>query len=67
MISENKTRVQVTLGNELLGKLDEFCRRTGMTRSSYISYIVATSLDQYDKMSRAAAEGVQQLAVKSAD
>lgn len=59
--AEGKTRVQVTLGNEVLEKLDEFCRRTGMSRSSYISYIVATTLDQYENLSQAAADGLREL------
>lgn len=61
-VAEGKTRVQVTFGNEVLAKLDDFCKRTGMTRSSYITYIVATSLDQYENLSNAAYEGLRELA-----
>lgn len=62
-----KTRVQVTFGNDVLDRLDKFCKETGMTRSSYITYITATSLQQYDNLSRAAADGVKQAAISTAE
>lgn len=62
-IAEGKKRVQVTFGDEVLEKLDAFCKETGMTRSSYITYIVATSLQQYEKLSNAAADGIKQAAM----
>lgn len=45
MISDGKKRVQVTFAESVLERLDEFCAETGMTRSAYIGYVVATSLD----------------------
>ena len=44
-ISSDKTRISVTIGNDLLENLDAYCKRTGLTRSAYISYVVASSLD----------------------
>ena len=44
-IPEDKTRVGITMGNELLARLDAYCDRTGMTRSGYIAYAVAHQLD----------------------
>lgn len=64
-VKEGKTRVQVTFGDEVLNKLDAFCKKTGMNRSSYITYIVATSLDQYENLSNAAAEGIKNVANKA--
>ena len=49
-IAEGKSRVTITLGNELLGKLDDYLRTTGMSRSSYISYVVATQLYQQERL-----------------
>lgn len=66
-IAQGKTRVQVTFGDEVLEKLDAFCKQTGMNRSSYITYIVATSLDQYEKLSAAAVDGIKTAAVNHAE
>lgn len=44
-IPEDKTRVGITMGNDLLARLDAYCERTGMTRSGYIAYAVAHQLD----------------------
>lgn len=49
-IPENKARIAITLGKELLARLDEYCDRTGMTRSAYISYAVAHQLDAESRM-----------------
>lgn len=64
-VKEGRTRIQVTFGDEVLRKLDAFCDRTGMTRSSYITYIVGTSLEQYENLSKAAIEGVQSASIKA--
>lgn len=61
-IAEGKKRVQVTFGDDVLKRLDKFCSETGMTRSSYITYIVATSLQQYETLTNAAAEGLKKAA-----
>lgn len=66
-IADGKRRVQVTFGDEVLERLDRFCRDTGMTRSSYITYIVATSLQQYENLSNAAADGVKQAAMRTTE
>lgn len=44
-ISADKTRIAVTIGKDLLDALDTYCKRTGLSRSAYISYVVASSLD----------------------
>lgn len=63
MVDEKK-RVQISFGKELLARMDDFCNRTGMTRSSYVSYVVGTNLDQYEAMTKAAASGIRELAMK---
>lgn len=64
-VKEGRTRVQVTFGDEVLARLDSFCERTGMSRSSYITYIIATSLEQYENLSKAAIEGIQSASIKA--
>lgn len=64
-VKDGRTRVQVTFGDEVLRRLDAFCDRTGMTRSSYITYIVGTSLEQYENLSKAAIQGVQSASLKA--
>lgn len=60
-VSRNKTRVQITLTDEVATRLNELCERTGMTKSSFINYTVAMALDSYngvlEKMARAFVEG----------
>lgn len=43
-ISEEKTRVTITLGNALLEKIDEYCANTSQTRSGYITSVVGRDL-----------------------
>jgi len=44
-IAESKTRVAITIDNGVLERLDAYCKRSGMSRSQYISYCVAHQLD----------------------
>lgn len=44
-ISEEKTRVAITLGNTLLAKIDDYCERTSQTRSGYIASVVGRDLE----------------------
>lgn len=43
-LPEGKTRVQITLGDELLAKMDEFCAQSGLSRSAYIATLVSNDL-----------------------
>lgn len=43
-ISENKTRMQISLGNDLTEKMDAFCSEAGLSRSSYIAGLIANDL-----------------------
>lgn len=62
MVADGKKRVQITFSEAVLDRLDAFCEETGMTRSTYISYIVATSLDQYRNLSQVAEEAIRKAA-----
>lgn len=53
-ISEEKTRVAITLGNTLLAKIDDYCERTSQTRSGYIASVVGRDLESQ----RAVLDGV---------
>lgn len=44
-IAKDKSRIAITLGTGVLERLDAYCKRTGMSRSQYISYVVAHQLD----------------------
>lgn len=47
MIPEGKTRVMVTLDDDLIARIDEWCKRNDMTRSGFFTYVgeVAFSAD----------------------
>lgn len=49
-VAEDKTRVMVTLGNDVLERLEAYCKRLGISKSAYISYTVATALDTQEQL-----------------
>lgn len=53
-VSEEKTRVAITLGNTLLARIDDYCERTSQTRSGYIASVVGRDLESQ----RAVLDGV---------
>ena len=57
-VKNGKTRVQITLSDNLAEKLEKLCERTGMTKSSFVSYTVAMALDSYDGMLEKMAQAV---------
>lgn len=48
-VSEDKTRVQIAFPKALLEKMDAYCREAGLSRTSYVSMLVAKDLDDTDK------------------
>lgn len=64
-VSNEKTRVMVTFPKELLSRIDAYCERTGMNRSSYIGYVVATNLDTNERLVGAAADSLAGFLVQS--
>ena len=53
-VSEDRTRVAITLGNTLLARIDDYCERTSQTRSGYIASVVGRDLESQ----RAVLDGV---------
>lgn len=49
-IADSKSRVAITIDKGVLERLDAYCKRSGMTRSQYISYCVAHQLEVEDRM-----------------
>lgn len=43
-----RARIQVTLSHELLDRIDAYCTRIGVPRSSWIQIALAETLDQRD-------------------
>lgn len=62
MGTEGKTRIQITVSDLVLKRLDDYCAKTGMTRSTYISYILATSLQGSEELMQAAADSIRESA-----
>ena len=48
-VSEDKTRVQIAFPKPLLAKMDAYCQEAGLSRTSYVSMLVAKDLDDTDK------------------
>ena len=49
---DGRKRIQITLGEKTLQNLESYCERSGMSRSSYIEYVIASSLDTATEMKR---------------
>lgn len=49
-IADTKSRVAITIDKGVLERLDAYCKRSGMSRSQYISYCVAHQLEVEDRM-----------------
>lgn len=49
-IADSKSRIAITLDKGVLERLDAYCKRSGMSRSQYISYCVAHQLEVEDRM-----------------
>lgn len=49
-IADSKMRVAITIDKGVLERLDEYCKRSGMSRSQYISYCVAHQLEVEERM-----------------
>lgn len=62
-LAKGKKRIQITLSEKLLGRLDEYCERTGISRSAYISYVVGSSIDTSDALRAATASELAKQAI----
>lgn len=61
MSLKGKTRVQISLSNELLERMDEYCERLGVTRSNYVAMLVAQNLDTMSRMMDAMPDAINEL------
>lgn len=61
MSLKGKTRVQISLSNELLERMDEYCERLGVTRSNYVAMLVAQNLDTMTRMMDAMPDAINEL------
>ena len=59
-----KTRLQISLSNELLEKMDAYCKRLGVSRSNYVSMLVAQNLDTMSRMMELMPEALNELVQK---
>lgn len=60
-IADNKTRVAITIDKGVLERLDAYCKRSGMSRSQYISYCVAHQLELEERATNGVMDAVRQL------
>lgn len=58
-----KNRIQVSVSPELLERMDEYCTRLGITRSAYVSVLVAQNLDGMNKVMDAIPEALKMVAM----
>lgn len=56
---DTNVRLQLTISKKVADRLDSFCETSGMTRSQYVTYILATSLDSYGRLNEAAADSIR--------
>lgn len=45
-----RTRIAITISNNVLEKLDKYCEQSGLSRSAVISDIVGTNLGVYERV-----------------
>lgn len=53
-VSDTKTRVMLTLDNDLLARVDAHCERYGITRSGFFASLAADKFSNADAMTAAA-------------
>lgn len=60
-IADSKTRIAITVDKTVLDRLDAYCKRSGMSRSQYISYCVAHQLEVEDRMTNGVMDMAREL------
>lgn len=63
-LAKGKTRVQLTFSEKLLGRMDDYCERTGISRSAFVSTCIAQQLDTHERVLDVT-NGVLQQAIES--
>ena len=52
MVSDKRVRVSIAPPKEIVEKLDELAKRTGMTRSGMATYLIVQGLESYEVVTR---------------
>lgn len=60
-VADSKTRIAITIDKAVLDRLDAYCKRSGMSRSQYISYCVAHQLEVEDRMTNGVMDMAREL------
>lgn len=66
-IADTKSRVAITIDKGVLERLDEYCQRSGMSRSQYISYCVAHQLEVEERLTSGVMDMARELLASMAD
>lgn len=66
MIAEGKSRVIVTLDDELVARMDEWCERNHMTRSGFFTYLMEGAFVDSDFLPERLAQAFTRNALKAA-
>lgn len=48
-VNDNKTRIQISIANELLEKINAYCVVAGISKSAYLSMLAARDLDDTER------------------
>lgn len=64
-VADSKTRVAITIDRAVLDRLDAYCKRSGMSRSQYISYCVAHQLEVEERMTNGVIDLVRDVLAKA--
>lgn len=65
-IADSKSRIAITIDKGVLERLDEYCKRSGMSRSQYISYCVAHQLEVEERMTSGVMDMARELLSRGA-
>lgn len=55
-----KTRMSIMLPTELMEKLETYCNSIGMTRQSFVAYLIGTTLETKDALIKQMGEAIVQ-------
>ena len=61
-VRSGSTRIQITLSDELIAVLDAYCKRLGISRSSYVSTVLAQNLDIQSQLLESAKTTIEDIA-----
>lgn len=62
MVGKDRTRITISPRKEILERIDEFSRETGMSRSDVIQFMVIKGFESYDAVKNLPADILAKLA-----